>query len=781
MPTVGAPFEFSTVNGVPLLKHAYFTSQAARLGAGQKRHQSWNYYQEGLGFLELLPLAQCFLSDGVTPATNNGSWGTLLAHWKVIGAALPTASSVPVLAIERATEGNVTFLIPKGHSTSIAAYRAVLVPRNLATIVNTLEAGVVADSALDAEGELIAGKDNSAVLLGIRDSIVGARAFLAQPKVIVNFSGGVVSYKNNKLFVGINHLTVNLNNTTLIPDYDGLDNMLGRSTFTGELFQKNVNGYVGSKSYIEPLLINSVEAGSVILTVTDPSKLAKSAWFEGARILVYGRETVFRGYPPGATAFEDGTTKILSINYTTGQIVLSKPLAYSYLQSYPDYTGTTGALCGIGRVLSLDNPDHPYPEFVRFSGGSLLTARNTPEAFALPALHVELEDITAVGNVTPTEAVGSWTSTNCDFDGEMELDKLNGPVKLVQTRVHRLISNGGGTKSFVMIGGRCDTSIQISPPSAFLDGVECNAQEFELYDVSTNTTIHKTADPAVSGYAGMHVVREFRIRNLKLSAENQATSYLGLVGYLEYKVVSLSENRIKVLWDGSDRQDQLLFWKCAAIGTSLFTIDGAKGGKITSIDYAIEGANKYFYVGYSGPTLAINDVVTFTNTFTVRDDGGHTITTPSHPAKIYSDETLIWKNNQLPASATTRSVTITKSDMLFNGNQAAYFKFRAFPRSVSFTNPSTSAGKVKVTMLTKAESPGTERDLCCFALNSTSPRACSGTSTTGMTSITSGEPGLNQYLPSNFNKFGFTCNVFVGDVSLVNAPEFSLTFTFDVY
>jgi hypothetical protein len=60
-----------------------FKTAAARLGAGQARNPDTPVYQQDTGeFHYLRPLAECFEADGVTPATNRGTWGTLNAHWR---------------------------------------------------------------------------------------------------------------------------------------------------------------------------------------------------------------------------------------------------------------------------------------------------------------------------------------------------------------------------------------------------------------------------------------------------------------------------------------------------------------------------------------------------------------------------------------------------------------------------------------------------------------------------------------------------------------------------
>lgn len=67
---------------IPHLLNADFLTAAARLTAGQVHYPGRDYYQRDTDtHYRLLALAKCFLADGVTAATQAGTWGTLEAHW----------------------------------------------------------------------------------------------------------------------------------------------------------------------------------------------------------------------------------------------------------------------------------------------------------------------------------------------------------------------------------------------------------------------------------------------------------------------------------------------------------------------------------------------------------------------------------------------------------------------------------------------------------------------------------------------------------------------------
>ena len=50
-----------------------------------------------------------------------------------------------------------------------------------------------------------------------------------------------------------------------------------------------------------------------------------------------------------------------------------------------------------------------------------------------------------------------------------------------------------------------------------------------------------------------------------------------------------------------------------------------------------------------------------------------------------------------------------------------------------------------------------------------------------MSAIKGGEADLNQFYPGGFNRWAYTCNVFIGNINPAQVPEFSLTFTFNTY
>lgn len=657
------------------------------------------------------------------------------------------------------------------------------------TTVNLAQRGVVADGQLDASNKLAGARtDNTMALFAARDEFATG-AFREQQELTQVFpAGGVVAYKNNRFPLGLNNVIYDLNGATLVADYDGSDNQLGRGAYTGEGPMLDVAGYQGTKSYMLSVRFNTALKGSTQLTVQNPADLtAENGWIVNATFLPFAHETVFRGFPVGSTRFEDGSTRITDLNRETGVVKFFPPLSQDYLASGPDFLGgSIGERSGAARAQPLDHPGHPMPDYVEFTNGTIVKARNTPEAFAISAKKVRASKLHIIGNFTPTESPAGFEGEDLVIDGEIELDKLVGPTTFKNVEAEGFISNGGGIKSFEWEGGRSGTSLQVSPPTARIVNVHCHAKPFSLYDVTTDTTIVKDSDPALADYAGGHV-SEMEIGNLKLSAatDSMTTAYIGLGSYREVSVAQVDNGRIKAYHDGTDKSEALPYLKNMAVGTPIFTIAGDAGGRVSLVEFVPDTetlVTGYVYTSVEGLVPAVGMQLTFRPLRNLKDNGGHVVETPAHPARVYDFDALILKGNQLPATAKQRTVTITKSDLHYNEFGAAYFGFRAKPTSVSFSNPATSAGRVKLTMLDKGRTEAGARPLCCFSLGSTTTRSCSATTSAGgMVAIDAGEPDQNQYLPTSFGQFAYTCNVFLGNVAVSAAPEFSLTFTFDTY
>jgi hypothetical protein len=658
-------------------------------------------------------------------------------------------------------------------------------PASATVVLNLADLGVKNDARLGADDQLLSGTDNSARLLAQRAAITSRYAFRQQPRLQVRLpAGGVTTYSKNYWANNWRWVILDLNGGTLKPTTTQNDNFLQCTLNSGELLQVDRDSYRGTKTYMRALKIRTAAKGSRELVVKDARQLTPTVYYKGARIMVYSKEVVLgeSAYPPG-TKHNERPLTIVAIDYRTGRLTLDRPLEYEHRDDYPENPQTSGGGSGQARILPLDDPRRPYPDYTEFRNGTMLSASaDAPGAIAWVANEVVYRNITTRQGGTATQALTSTTFIGGDLGGEFEDDKLNGWVKRQGTRVRGFVSNGGGCRGSIWVGGRSDKSIQLAAPLVDIDGVECWASRY-VTGMGPQAVPHN-ADPAVASYTGFHHTERYHLRNLRLGATNNTSAYLSPAEFRTVRVTSVDKGRAGFYWDGTNTSPALLVWRGAGIGTRFYTLDGAKIGRATQ-EVAFTGqtpacTSGTFYVALAGCTPQVGDVYEFSNVLNVLDEGGHTIITPKHPARLYSDETLIWKGNRAPAGARSRTVTVAKSDLRYNEHGAAYFRFRGIPTSITFRSPAAaSGGKVKVSLLDK-ENKG--YDLCCFALNSAQARTCSARGGTGgMSPIKGGEADLNQFYPGGFNRWAHTCNVFIGNIDLAQAPEFSLTFTFDTY
>ncbi len=737
---------------------------------------------------------------------------------------------LPILSLKRDATGTAKFLLPAGHSTDPTKYRLALRPRDpQAVFINMEEEGIKADATLDNIQKYASGTDNALKLLALRDRLTGAAApltFRQQPHYVFAMphkpTGGITAYSNNRWFK-FRSATLDLNGGALLPIFTGTnnDNMLQRSLYNGEMLQYNVDSYEGTKEYMLAPKIKTVAAGSRVIYAQTPSELNPDKGFKvGAWIEPFGKEIVFRGYPPGAVNFEREGAYITAIDTTTGRIELDRCLKYDYRADWPDAPLSSGSLSGVGRIIPLDNPEHVtkdskaypanyYSDYAEFRNGTMMAASAdpakpwiAPEAFAFIAKRVVLRRITTNRGTTPTECIESWDAYDCDFQGEMELDKLVGDVTIRNSSVGGYLSNGGGCKSFSMYDGRSDRSLQVASPKVLLDGVTCNARPFDLIVVTKKpsgeivySTQTKEADPAVAPYPGAQVIEEYRVRNLTFSAssDSESTAYLDPAMYLTRKLLSgevEADGRIRIAWDGSDNFNQLLFWKSARVGTPIFTEDGTKGGRITSILYeAVPNPSSvvgYFYVTIAGATPAANETWMFSNLLNFIDEEGHCILTPNTAASaikrtLYGYNSLRWKGNKGGTVNAPGVLTVTKDDLLLDGNGAFYFLFCGFVEQIELQieRPATS-GSMKVALLDRDRSVSTVKQLITFSLASTALRRADAASSVGLTQYTgTGDPGIDQYVRSSFGLFANNIQLYFNPsiAPVEGLPDFKLIIT----
>jgi len=534
----------------------------------------------------------------------------------------------------------------------------------LPVFVDLEEWGVVADAYINVNPDFEFGTDNGPALMAMRERLLTQYPnFALQPhfKFIGPRGGGSVAYSNNRWLEGFRSFELDMQGRGYYPIYrdeyslplDRRDNMFQRTFYNGELLQTNTLTYKGTKEYMNCPKIATAQPGDTYIIVLNPSEIAdKLTYRRGARFTVASKETVFRGYPWGVRHFEQVLT-IVGIDYQSGYIEFDRPLQYEHRDDWPDCTGSSGGGSGAGRIIPLDHSLRHYCQYAKFTDGVCYSSSpEAKESFAFVANEVVLERVKCYKSTTPTECLKSWIAYNCTFGirgGDFEGDKLVGDVEHHNCTNLAYMSNFGGCRSLKVVGGTIHQSIQACAPYVHLSGVTIIASEYYA------GTQQKLSDPAIFGYAGRQPIYQYVVENLRFAGTNLSTSFIEATGgYIDYYIGEggvTADGKIKAFWDGSDNQEQgLKFWKCADIGTALFTKDGAKGGRITSIEPVARGDGSYdVLVGVSGPKPAVGETWTFTNLLKWTDRGGHKVidgSVVSRQRRLYAKEMQQWAGYQ---------------------------------------------------------------------------------------------------------------------------------------
>jgi hypothetical protein len=681
---------------------------------------------------------------------------------------------LPLLSLVRDAYGEARFLLPSGYSTDLTKYRVVKKLRDPAMrLIDLKAAGVVADAKLADDGHtVLSGTDNAAALLAVRDEIVAASSFRDQPKLYIVSPKGVtntVTYSKNYWANNWRWFILDLNGGTLVPTYTGgPDNYQERTLNSGELLQILRDGYLGTKFYMDAVKFETAPAGSTALRVKNPAELRPDSFFPGAWVLLYSKEMVLgiTAYPPGTKHNE--RIQLKKVNYQTGEVELATATDFEHRDDNPENPNTSGG-SGQARMLPLDDPRRPYCDYAEFRNGTMLAAKpSSVEAIGFVANEVVYRNIISKPGGPPTESITSTTWYDCDIQGEDEWDKLFRRAAMYRTRVRGFISNGNGCEYAGLHDGRSDKSIQLAAKNLEIRGMECWAS---VFDTDLGTKPHPN-DPAIGSY--FHVTERCTLANLKLGASNGTSAYLEPAMYIEYVITALDEQgRILQYWDGGGELEKYNFWRMVTIGTPLYTVNGERGSRSNGIAFLPDDetyTRGTFAIDYDGPRFLVGDRVVFSNVLNVIDQGGHTILTPQHPAKLWGYDTLRWKGNKGGTLNAPGPLTLTKADLMIEAGGAAYLRYCGFVRGVRFKCAKAAAGgKLKLSLLAYQRAGG--KDLCAFALNSTDERYFDLTSRQGMTTIDGGEPDLNQYVPSLLDTyFGNVLNPYFAGIALADIP-----------
>lgn len=300
---------------------------------------------------------------------------------------------------------------------------------------------------------------------------------LLLPPGVYNFTAANTGYW---WWAGFKKFRVSGYGATLKNTYNGVDGNLGRPLFScllpgllnnsGSTFHGVLSGY--------PLswLINNTAVGDTSFTTTTAADAG--AWAAGDPVMLTSVDTQWLGYPcnPGQHEFHT----VVSVNASTGVVVVDKPIQYRHLTTYPDggVTAPGGVPCGKGRAWKLTTTATSVPDPLNFPSTTSLTfpwdidhlyeGLTIPNSTMAPATYmaimgrgVRFVDCTLIG-MSPTIA-GTVIFDNCTFTNTSEPDKL----------VDRVVINN------------CQSSYAIGFQSSSISHVDVNGGKLAAFGVGT--------------------------------------------------------------------------------------------------------------------------------------------------------------------------------------------------------------------------------------------------------------------------------------------------------
>lgn len=183
-------------------------------------------------------------------------------------------------------------------------------------------------------------------------------------------------------------------------------------------------------------LINNTAPGDTSITLSSPANAA--AWVAGDSILITSVDLEYLGYPSNPGQVEYHT--VVSVNTSTGVVVLDTPVQFEHLTTYPD--GADDHPCGRGRAWKVSstqaannyiiNPLNPPAQMSLYMPFEIdhqylgLTINQSAVAFttyqAVTGKRTVFKDCTLIG-ISPTTAQVA-VFEDCRFTDMSEPDKL---------------------------------------------------------------------------------------------------------------------------------------------------------------------------------------------------------------------------------------------------------------------------------------------------------------------------------------------------------------------
>lgn len=520
------------------------------------------------------------------------------------------------------------------------------------TIDPVLKHGVLADGSTD----------NATALMAMNTALAGTDNFYQ-----IQFGAGEVRYTPNAPWLyGIKRYAVigaGPELTKFKTIYTGSDWSFQRPFYVGNLFQDSVLSYAGSLSIPSSYLFNTVTVGSLTVTTTTAGDAANFA--AGNRILLWGRDQVGNGYPPGVRYFE--WNEVVSVNAGTGVITLRYPIKQSYNSLWHDIADllASGKNVGKPRILNIDRTNGKYAYYAEFRN-----LRFCNDTHGDPGYGLVIADTLVVTNcifesyLYPSECRVA-TYTDCTILGDTELDKLVGDLTFIRCKFVGKVTNGGGVQNCKFID--CTFTQSTSPDCRYYELRGCNLRADTLPDVFQATLAIPPAQ--ISS-------RRVTLEKLTFFATGNYTNvaHVDIAPFMSYTITNITGSSILIPWIAWTESDSSFkpVRKMEEGVTRMFKDDGSKCGLITSITFDPtynSGQGAWTIAGNWGPDVTKTGTITATTSSTAVVGVSTLFTTElSIGQSIYSGSTVL---GRITAIASNTSLTLAANSAA-NATAAAY-------------------------------------------------------------------------------------------------------------
>ena len=321
--------------------------------------------------------------------------------------------------------------------------------------------------------------ENSTALIAMRDYMLSNN----DKTYYIYFEPGTYLYDNNRWLWNVKSYIIDAYGCTFQNTLSNSWEQNGRPINTNDVFDDrgDVLRSGASENYVVGNYFNSAVAGDLSVTTTTAGDSDNFA--VGDRVLLYGYDTQFAGYPHNPRFFEYKEV----LTSAAGVVTFTDMLEFDYDSTWPESNIGFG-LVGKPLILNLDRTNYIQAKLAVMRGATFLPNSVNPafREFHLVGDTVVLEDITAP-NIPPTTSKNVFL-IRCKTSNTLEIDKVINTVVLDGCEV----KNGDSDHS---LGGSTGAMRVIARNTKFYGPVHARPRSLDL----DNCDFYVASTPDMSG------------------------------------------------------------------------------------------------------------------------------------------------------------------------------------------------------------------------------------------------------------------------------------------